>query len=272
MFGGDVTVRINKIGYNHYHDADLSISRPNGSGDWVFLVLKTPAVFELDGKDVVTEAGSFILFSKGTPQIYRAYGSEFANDWIHFDASKTDEIFFKELDIPKNTPVKLNRTDELSFAINNMTHEFYSSNLYRTDTVELYFRLMFIKLSERLHPQSDSVQGSYHDKIRMLRSKIYNSPSEDWTVAGLAHELSMSPSYFQHIYTDTVGIGPKSDIVNARLEHAKYLLSTTTMPIIKVAEMSGYKCGPHFMRQFKARVGMTPTEYRRVSALHRSSI
>lgn len=259
-------MRINKIGYNHYHDADLSIVRPYGSGDWVFLVLKTSAVFEFDGKPVVTEPDSFILFSEGVPQIYRAYGSEFANDWIHFDASKTDEIFFKELDIPINTPVKLDRTDELSFIISNMSHEFYSSNLYRTDTVELYFHLMFIKLSEKIHPQASGAQGNYHDKIHMLRSKIYNAPYEDWNVAGLAHELSMSVSYFQHMYKNTLGVNVKSDIINARMDHAKYLLTTTNMPIIKVAEMSGYKCGPHFMRQFKDHTGMTPSEYRELTS------
>ena len=53
-----------------------------------------------------------------------------------------------------------------------------------------------------------------------------------------------------------------NDVIRSRIEHSKYLLSTTDMPIAQIAEMCGYKCELHFMRQFKTRMNMTPTEYR----------
>ena len=55
-------MKINNIGYNHTHDADLVIQRPTGSGDHLLLLLKTPAVFTFGEKDVFTEPDSFILF------------------------------------------------------------------------------------------------------------------------------------------------------------------------------------------------------------------
>lgn len=101
-----------------------------------------------------------------------------------------------------------------------------------------------------------------HFKLSILRSKIYNKPYHDWNVEGLAHQLTMSKSYFQHLYKEVFGISVMNGVIHSRIEHSKYLLSTTDMPIAQIAEMCGYKCELHFMHQFKTRMNMTPTEYR----------
>ena len=85
-------MRINNVGYNHFHDADFSISRPEGSGDYLMLLLKTSGIFELGGKELRVGEGSALLYRRGTPQFYRAAGAQFGNDWFHFmPDSTTDE-------------------------------------------------------------------------------------------------------------------------------------------------------------------------------------
>lgn len=256
-------MRINNIGYNHSHDADLRIHRPTGSGDHLLLLLKTSAVFTLNGEDIITEPNSFILFKEGTPQFYRAYGVQFSNDWFHFSLDDDELIFFRELDIPFDKVIQINDINDLSLIIKNMCYENYSSNLYKTDSVELYMKLFFIKLSEKLHSSEYENSGSYYDKMSILRSKIYNMPYNDWNVEGLAHELTMSKSYFQHLYKKNFGISAMNDVIQSRIEHSKYLLSTTDISITRIAEMCGYKCELHFMRQFKSHMDMTPSQYRR---------
>ena len=70
------------------------------SGDYLLVLLKSPAVFTLNGEDTITESNSFILYRKGTPQFYRAYGSSFSNDWFHFEMSDDDLKFIESLSIP----------------------------------------------------------------------------------------------------------------------------------------------------------------------------
>ncbi|MGB4091586.1 MAG: hypothetical protein WBK46_06540 [Ruminococcus flavefaciens] len=43
---------INNAGYDHCHDADFFIERPEGSGDNLLLLLKTDTIFTIDGKDI----------------------------------------------------------------------------------------------------------------------------------------------------------------------------------------------------------------------------
>ncbi|MEI0735875.1 AraC family transcriptional regulator [Paenibacillus sp. JTLBN-2024] len=54
-------------------------------------------------------------------------------------------------------------------------------------------------------------------------------------------------------------------MINGRLEHAKYLLDNSSLPIAAIAKMCGYENDTHFMRQFKKFVGETPSGYKKRS-------
>ena len=256
-------MKINNIGYNHYHDADFQISRPDGSGDYLLLILKTPAVFTFEGKDLITDASAFILYQKGTPQFYRALGSSFANDWLHFDISSDELMTFHDYQIPFDTVVPLNDINDLSLFIKTLSYEHYSSNYYRKESIYLYLKLLFMKLSEKLRTHPDETISTYYERMSLIRSQIYNMPYFDWNIPGMAHQLAISKSYFQHMYKQIFGTGAMDDVIQSRIHHAKYLLSTTMLPVKEISTMCGYKNETHFMRQFKACEGMTPSQYRK---------
>lgn len=255
-------MHINNIGYNHSHDADFVITRPNGSGDYLLLLLKTDAIFKFGDKEITTSPDSFILFKQGTPQLYRSAGGVFSNDWFHFSIDKEDEKFFDSLDIPMDRVVEIGTLHTLSLLIKNMCYEHYSTNLFKTDSEELYMKLFFLKLSEIIHRISDSNVTSYYDKLTLLRTKIYSMPFNDWNVDWLSHELTISKSYLQHLYKEYFGVSVMNDVINSRIEHAKYLLASTDVSVKDIAQMCGYKNDIHFMRQFKDKTGMTPSRYR----------
>lgn len=255
-------MRIKDIGYNYFHNADFHVERPYGSDDFLLVLLKTPAFFTLDGKETAAEANSFVLFKKGTPQIYRANGMQFLNDWVHFDASNSDINRLRRLGIPFDKIVQLDDINDMSVIIKYMCYENYSTNLHRIETTTLYLKLLFTKLSEKLYSAETRSIGAYHDKMSVIRSKIYNMPYHEWSVGKLAGLAAMSVSRFEHMYRDIFGTSVINDVIQSRIEYSKGLLSTTDIPVIKIAEMSGYNSAPHFIRQFKSRVNMTPAQYR----------
>jgi AraC family transcriptional regulator of arabinose operon len=53
-----------------------------------------------------------------------------------------------------------------------------------------------------------------------------------------------------------------TDVINSRIEHAKYLLTTTDISVKQIAQLCGYNNENHFMRQFKEITGITPTKFR----------
>ncbi|MFQ3453897.1 helix-turn-helix transcriptional regulator [Bradyrhizobium sp. UFLA01-814] len=55
-------------------------------------------------------------------------------------------------------------------------------------------------------------------------------------------------------------------LMESRLSVAAYRLSMEEERISEVAYSSGFASLPHFSRLFKARFGLTPSDYRRISA------
>lgn len=253
---------ITYIGHNHVHDMDFEINRPAGSGDYLALVIKSNASFTLNDKILTTPHNIFFLYKEGTPQYYRAYREPFSNDWFHFKLEKGEEDYFTNLNIPFEKPIFLDDTLHLSLIIKNMATEKYAETIYSKKIIQNYMDIFFLEIAKEIKCNHKQNNNSHYDKMSLLRSKIYNKPYEKWSVNGLAHEITLSPYYFQRLYKKLFGVTCMQDIINARIESAKYYLTQTDVTIKYISEVNGYENSEHFMRQFKKITGFTPTAYR----------
>ena len=105
---------INNVGFDHCHDADFFIDRPDGSGDYLLLLVRTPAVFEVDGKETLTPACTVFIYPKGRPQRYRCVPlNVFENDWVHFDFDDIGEEEELNIDIVETIAVYWALHDDL---------------------------------------------------------------------------------------------------------------------------------------------------------------
>ena len=81
----------------------------------------------------------------------------------------------------------------------------------------------------------------------------------------LAGSLYISPDYFRHIFSKSLGESPLAYLIRRRIECACELLKSTDQPIGEIAARVGLENVYYFSRLFRKRHGMTPTEYRRRS-------
>ncbi len=253
-------MKINRIGLNYTHSHNFAVNRPAGSGDYLFLLVKTPASFRLQGKEITAEKNSVIIYNKKTPQIYGADHCSYTNDFIHFDAELEPQL----RNLPLDTLFVLPSIKQTGKILKDIYLEFISNNEKREESMELLLKLLFIKLSELVaYKPQNSVLYGYYDALLNLRSLIYRHPEERWTVARLAHQVSLSPSHFQRLYKNTFGVTCISDVIACKMEYAKASLAATGGTVREIASLCGYDNEEHFMRQFKQEVGITPTQYRR---------
>lgn len=255
-------MKINYIGYNYWHEMEFIAARPNGSGDNLLLLLKSPAIINIDGNDIRTRENSFILYKEGTPQFYRTAEGVFWNDWIHFSMSDDEVKMLEALEIPFNSPEYIGDLSLFSSMIEIMCQEYYSDNLYRSYTEGLYMKILFTKLGENLQSRNERHFSPHYEQMASIRSRIYSTPRYAWNVNELAEEMDMSVSYFEHMYKNIFGASVMNEVINSRVEYAKHMLSTTNAPINQISEMCGYKSNIHFMKQFKSRTDLTPSQYR----------
>ncbi|WP_028609013.1 helix-turn-helix domain-containing protein [Paenibacillus harenae] len=249
-------------GYNFIHKDGITIDRPAGAGNYAFVFFKSKAELILDGKLLAAEKNSYILFHPSTPHLYRELDKPFINDWFHCDGNEILE-FLTQLKLPLNTLVKA--TDPLLIA--GCIRELQSSNRLggplRDQIIDFDIRALFMKLSNLMELAGLPDKTSrYFRQFSELRSELYSSPQTHLTVENIASRVNLSKSYFQHIYKELFGCSVVSDMINSRLEYAKYLLGNSSLTIAAISKMCGYENDTHFMRQFKRFVGTTPSQFR----------
>lgn len=265
-------MKISNVGYHYHHAPGFCINRPRGSGDYILLFIRTEAYMELDGKRIVVKPNSAVVFKKGTPQLYGSLGKEYINDWIHFSFDEGEERMISSLNIPFDTPIPMRENTQIADFIKSMVFEYYSDNIHKEESVRRYFELILFKISENVSKIKTKREHPYYDLFCQLRNDIYLSPQNDWHIDGISERMHLNRSYLQHLYCSFFGTSITSDVRGRRIEHAKYLLSSTDMTVSAISLACGYHNDVHFMRIFKKSIGATPSEFRKQFKLSKDEV
>jgi AraC-like DNA-binding protein len=84
-------------------------------------------------------------------------------------------------------------------------------------------------------------------------------------LSDLANVAGLSRMHFAAQFRAATGYRPREFLLNHRIEHAKTLLSTTSMPLAQVALAVGFSTQAHFSTVFKRISGQTPARWRSAS-------
>jgi len=87
------------------------------------------------------------------------------------------------------------------------------------------------------------------------------------SAASLIARIPTSRSVLQRRFRLETGRSIQQEIIQVRLNHARRLLAETDLPLVEVAERSGFKHREYLGAIFKAHLGKSPAEYRREVAL-----
>lgn len=79
----------------------------------------------------------------------------------------------------------------------------------------------------------------------------------------VAERFNYTPEYASKLIKKTTGLTFTQILQQVRIEKAQVLLHDTNMTIANIANEVGYENTEHFIRTFKNKMHMTPTEYRR---------
>lgn len=222
-------MRMDEIGWHHTHDAAFHMERPEGAGDWLMLLIKSPA--KIDGKPV--GAGTLIIYTAEYPQDYGADGAQYIDDWMHFEPDADERQLLSDLQIPLNTPVKLKNSNALSKMLREINFEFYSAHQYRLEVVNLQFRTLLYQIAEQLNaPKSDLTA-----RLQWIHESIYRKPFDKFSAVRFAAELSVTPEQFEEAYASQFGIAFTEDIKRSILGYGRERLMSGGMTDEEAAQL-----------------------------------
>jgi AraC-like DNA-binding protein len=81
-------------------------------------------------------------------------------------------------------------------------------------------------------------------------------------LADMANYAGLSVAHFSHLFKLHTGYSPVDYFIHAKIQHACFLLDTTSLSIREVGLHVGYEDPYYFSRIFKQKTGMGPSEYK----------
>ena len=126
--------------------------------------------------------------------------------------------------------------------------------------------LLAALLTDLIHRPSNDEAGlarHHRERIQQATARIRESPGACPEVADLARLAGYSVDHFSRVFLQVTGHRPQAYVIDAKLERARQLLSESALAIGEIAEALGYRDIFFFSRQFRQRMGCSPTAYRR---------
>ena len=105
-------------------------------------------------------------------------------------------------------------------------------------------------------------------RITRVTSYLRSHPDARVSLEEAASVVNLSPAYFSRLFKAEVGVSFRQYLVESRLEHARYLLEETAMPISEISRSLGYEEAFLLSRQFKRYYGYPPSQVRKHSSDH----
>ena len=252
---------LNFCEYNRSNQDYDTIFRPAGSGDYLFLLFKAPMKIYQGEQIVITQENACILYTPGTSQHYQAV-RRFCNSYFHFHADENPTQLFG---LPENRIFYPGNPVVIDSYISRLQKEHFSSSLFREEAIQSLTTMLFLEIARDIHqPAAEEEKGeSFYPAFQKLRLKMLVDCHEDWNIERLCRNVNLEKSQFYTYYRDFFSSTPKNDLLHARLEKAKNLLSNEVLQVKEVALLCGFHNQTHFIRYFKMYCGCAPGEYAR---------
>lgn len=124
--------------------------------------------------------------------------------------------------------------------------------------LEQVYRVLTTPETAGLNPRH-----AHFARLQSVLSHIHGHLGDELSVPVLAELAGVSVAHFRRLFLEAMGTPPHRYVLATRLEQARKLLATTTLPIAQIADECGFSSQSHFTACFKEAHASTPAEYRR---------
>ena len=263
---------VEKLGIDTNHAPQVWIERPQGLSVWLIMCFRTPFTCKTHNGKEEGKPGDCVINSPGTPHWHGPRKKDktgFRNDWIHLYGTGVDALLHS-FDIPQNQIIPGHNPNLLFTSLSEienelMAQEYCWKHMARLKSSELLLHISrMCKRNQAIGTNKSNIP--HLEKILHTRAIVRAQFRENWTVAKMAEMAELSSNRFSILYKNIFCSSPIDDLIEQRMNHAKYLLDGTAMSISGIASSCGYEDLYYFCRLFRTRFGTSPTKYRKKSS------
>ncbi|ROQ04454.1 AraC-like DNA-binding protein [Rathayibacter sp. PhB93] len=214
----------------------------------VVLIEQGRGEFRVGDETSAVEAGDALWVPAGVEHSYRSVASGWTEHWVLLAGSALEHLVAEGL-LPRGAGVLHVQGGDASLlfaAVLDALEDTGAASVARSSARAL---LLLLRLSES--------RGRSRFDRRIERIALSGAGVED-----AARELGLSLRALRARTEERTGASPIELFLRIRVDEAKALLSEGDLPVSAVARAVGYEDPGYFTRVFRARVGVTPSEFR----------
>lgn len=220
-------------------------------------------VIDMDGKQYPLTPGSITISPAGG--ITRYALPRPGRHWcIHFHVGKNKQ---PTINLPLVPSVSHNHLD-MAGRLAHIAHLYAapSDDCIAHAAASLALQELLLLLARG---QSDNITGSSTSQadhaVDRLLQLIHQNLDKPLRIAELADEVQLSQNYLARRFRQRMSQTIPGYILQARIDRARLLLSTTNFPVKQIAAQVGMPDPQHFNKQFRHLTGHCPTQMRKES-------
>ena len=167
---------------------------------------------------------------------------------ISFNSLTEADFFYKDVRILRNKAFLLPLMNDIVKFFSR--HDDLSLEIASCRTKELLIKLSY---------ENPDV---YSKVVRIVKESIDSRYNENLTNKSLAKELGYHENALNRLFLSETNYTIRQYLLSIRISKAKSLLSETSIPLVEIAEATGFNNYSYFSYYFKQKEGITPKEFR----------
>jgi AraC-like DNA-binding protein len=265
-------ITVSSFGARTPHQPFFCYARPAGQGAWLMMVFHSGIEIDTEAGRVQGQPGQGIILDPAYPQWHRGDARGYVNDWINLAGADVAAAV-------AGFALTVNRLLELEdpSVMGRLLDEMHRERLHRArgweaalDLLARQLLLAFSRHRPATGGDSHAAWRRHHAPLMRLRQRMLGEVSRRWSIPQLARAAGLGEHRFATLYRRFFGLPPMEDLIRARIEEARGLLTRSDDSIDRIAGQCGFQDLPYFTRQFTRRVGLPPGRWRDALGLERS--
>ena len=257
------TCGVEKCHSGHYYGPTVR------SGYMFYFVLDGEGIYQFHNDKYELKTGEgFLIIPNNLIKFQASLDNPWTYLWIGLAGNQIANYLQNTCINEQNPIFKFSMDDNLYKAAQKIieNHEYFPQNNLKV-TAKLY---IFLETVCELYP-CQKKSRAYNDSRDIIESAVYiinnNYCDSKLTIDSISNSLHVNRSYLYRIFKAKMGQSPQQYLINYRMDRAKDLIENENLPFNIIADSVGYKDPLTFSREFKRKVGISPSKYRQYRQL-----
>lgn len=235
------------------------ISRENYNNYMIFYIIDGRLSVTSDGHTMVADKGKVGFLNCHLPHEYYTIGhTEFL--WAHLDGGITGKFYDRLVRLYGGFVFSHPGAEGVREMLSQMVNSYRSGQHLRETE---HSRQIYALLTHLLAGGSSGMEKTEEQKFAPAMQFIEKNIGRQISLQDIAGTVNMSHYHFSHLFKKYYGCSPYEYLILERINRAKYMLKTSSLPVKEIAHQVGYPNSSTFTSVFTARVGLSPTTFRK---------